>query len=154
MLDTAECGRGGASQRVWSVTGKLPEYMIILRNCCFKTSLWLRYCGYFFFLRKNSYLEIRGFAGGSDSKESACNAEDPGLLPGLEMATHLSIRAWRFPRTEEPGRLQPRGGRVGHSWATNIYLWCCFSVTNRVQLFATPWTAACRASLSLIFRYA
>ena len=24
-----------------------------------------------------------GFSGGSDSKDSACNAEDPGLLPGL-----------------------------------------------------------------------
>ena len=25
-----------------------------------------------------------GFHGGSDSKESACNVEDPGLIPGLE----------------------------------------------------------------------
>ena len=24
-----------------------------------------------------------GFPGGSDSKESACNAGDPGLIPGL-----------------------------------------------------------------------
>ena len=24
------------------------------------------------------------FHGGSDSKESACNVEDPGLIPGLE----------------------------------------------------------------------
>ena len=24
-----------------------------------------------------------GFHGGSDSKESACNVEDPGLIPGL-----------------------------------------------------------------------
>ena len=24
-----------------------------------------------------------GFPGGSDSKESACNAEDPGSIPGL-----------------------------------------------------------------------
>ena len=24
-----------------------------------------------------------GFSGGSDSKESACNAGDPGLIPGL-----------------------------------------------------------------------
>ena len=27
-----------------------------------------------------------GFPGGSDSKESACNAEDPGLIPGLGRA--------------------------------------------------------------------
>ena len=26
---------------------------------------------------------------------------------------------------------------------------CCFSVTNHVQLFATSWTATCQASLSL-----
>ena len=25
-----------------------------------------------------------GFPGGSDSKEAACNADDPGLTPGLE----------------------------------------------------------------------
>ena len=44
---------------------------------------------------------------GSDSKESACNAGDPGLFPGLggslekRMATHSSILAWRIPWTEE-----------------------------------------------------
>ena len=32
-----------------------------------------------------------------------------------EMATHLSILAWRIPWTEGPGRLQPMGlQRVGH----------------------------------------
>ena len=41
-----------------------------------------------------------GFLGGSDSKESACNAGDPGLILGWEdplekgMATHISILAW------------------------------------------------------------
>ena len=28
------------------------------------------------------YIHIQGFHGGSDSKESACNAGDPGLIPG------------------------------------------------------------------------
>ena len=28
-----------------------------------------------------------------------------------EMATHSSILAWRFPRTEEPGRLQAIGSQ-------------------------------------------
>ena len=38
--------------------------------------------------------------------------EDP-LEEG--MATHCSILAWRIPRTEEPGGLQPIGSqRVGH----------------------------------------
>ena len=44
-------------------------------------------------------------------KESACNAGDPGSIPGSDyplkkgMGTHSSILAWRIPRTEEPGGL-------------------------------------------------
>ena len=49
-----------------------------------------------------------GLPGGSDGKETACNADDPGLIPGLgsgrslekEMATHASILAWKIPWTE------------------------------------------------------
>ena len=38
-----------------------------------------------------------------------------------EMATHSSILAWRIPRTEEPGGLQPTGSqRVGHDLATSL----------------------------------
>ena len=49
-----------------------------------------------------------GFPGGSDGKESACNAGDLGLTPGSEkslekgMETHSSILAWIIPWTEEP----------------------------------------------------
>ena len=32
---------------------------------------------------KNHFPVSQGFPGGSDSKESACNAGDPGLIPGL-----------------------------------------------------------------------
>ena len=52
-----------------------------------------------------------GFPGGSDSKESTCNVEDPGLIPGLGdplekgMATHSSILAWRILWTQESGGL-------------------------------------------------
>ena len=46
--------------------------------------------------------------------------EDP-LEKG--MATHSSIRAWRIPWTEEPGRLQSKGSqRVRHDWATWLSL--------------------------------
>ena len=51
-------------------------------------------------------------SGGSDGKESACNAGDPGSIPGSGrspekgMTTHSSILAWRIPQTEEPGGLQ------------------------------------------------
>ena len=61
------------------------------------------------------------FPGGSDGKESACNAGNQGSSLGQEkpfekgMATHSSILAWRTPWTEEPGRLQPMGSqRVRH----------------------------------------
>ena len=61
------------------------------------------------------------FPGGSDSKESACNAGDLGSIPGWEdplergMATHSSVLPWEIPWTEEPGELQSLGSqRVGH----------------------------------------
>ena len=50
-----------------------------------------------------------GFSGGSDAKESDCNARDPRFkkIPMEKgMATHSSILAWRIPRTEKPGRPQ------------------------------------------------
>ena len=56
-----------------------------------------------------------GFSGGSDGKESSCNAGDLGSIPGSGrspekgMATHPNILAWRIPWTEEPGRLQSMG---------------------------------------------
>ena len=39
-----------------------------------------------------------GFPGGSDDKESTCNAGDLGSIPALEkgMAIHSSILAWRI----------------------------------------------------------
>ena len=61
------------------------------------------------------------FPGGSDGKGSACNAGDPGSIPGSgkspekEMATHSSTLAWKIPWMEEPGMLQSMGSqRVGH----------------------------------------
>ncbi|KAI4549847.1 hypothetical protein MG293_002177 [Ovis ammon polii] len=52
----------------------------------------------------------RSFPGGSDSKESACNAEDLESSLGQEdplekeMATHSSTLAWKIPWTEEPDK--------------------------------------------------
>ena len=52
------------------------------------------------------YTANQGFPGGSEGKESACNAGDAGLIPGLGRSpgegngyTHSSILAWRIPWT-------------------------------------------------------
>ena len=65
---------------------------------------------------------------GSDGKESACNAGDLGLSPGLGrspgegMATHSSILAWRIPWTEELDGLQSVGlQRVAHDSVINTF---------------------------------
>ena len=66
---------------------------------------WDKFFVYQFYLQK-------GFPGGSDGKESACNAGDPGSTLGSgrslekEIATHCIILDWRIPWTEEPGGLQ------------------------------------------------
>ena len=60
---------------------------------------------------------ILDFPGGSVGEESACNAGDPGLIPGgedpleKEVATHSGILAWEIPWTEEPGGLQSMGSQ-------------------------------------------
>ena len=51
----------------------------------------------------------RGFPGGSDGKHSACNAGDPGSIPGSGRSlgegngARSNALAWEIPRTEEPG---------------------------------------------------
>ena len=58
-----------------------------------------------------------GFPGGSDGKESACSAGDPGSIPGWKdplekrMATHSSTLSWKIPGTEEPDSLQSMGSQ-------------------------------------------
>ena len=64
------------------------------------------------------FVKTLGLPSDSDAKESACNAGDAGLIPGLgrfpgEGNGNLSnILAWRIPRTEEPGGLHTQQGRV------------------------------------------
>ena len=61
---------------------------------------------------------VMDFLGGSDGKESTCNAGDLGQEDALEkgMATHSSILAQRIPWTEKPRGLQSMGSqRVRHN---------------------------------------
>ena len=56
--------------------------------------------------------------------------EDP-LEKGI--ATHLSILAWRIPRTEKPGGQQSMGSqRVRHEWAINTH---CAGNLHRVKIY-------------------
>ena len=66
--------------------------------------------------------------GGSDCKETACNAGDLGLIPESGrspekgMATHSSTLAWRILRPEEPGGLLSMGlQRVRQEWEPNTF---------------------------------
>ena len=60
-------------------------------------------------------LRDEGIPDGSDGKESACSAGDPGSILGLGnpleegMATHSGALPWRIPRIEESGGLQSIG---------------------------------------------
>ena len=54
--------------------------------------------------------EQLGFPGGSDGKESACNARDLGSSPGSGRSPggdhgHSRIPPWRIPWTEKPDGL-------------------------------------------------
>ena len=68
--------------------------------------------------------QVMGFPGGSVVKNPPDNEGDLG--PSLDwedalekgMATHSSILAWRIPRTEGPGGLQPMGWQRVAQWVT------------------------------------
>ena len=62
-------------------------------------------------------IEHMGFPSGSDGKESACRAGDPGSIPGSGRSpgrgngNPLQYSFWRIPWAEEPGRLQSMGSQ-------------------------------------------
>ena len=65
---------------------------------------------------------FKGFTGGLDGEESACNVKDSSLIlelvrsPEKGIAPHSSILAQEIPWTEEPSRLQSmRMKRVGNN---------------------------------------
>ena len=63
---------------------------------------------------------MKGFPGSSAGKESACNAGDPGLIPGLGRSpggrceTHSRILVWRVPTDRGAYSVTVRG--VIKSW--------------------------------------
>ena len=85
------------------------------------------FCSFFFFaeyyLTVGIYTPtVKYIYGGSDGKASACNAGDPGSIPGSGRSpggghgNPLQYSCLEIPWTEEPGRLQSMGSqRVGHN---------------------------------------
>ena len=64
----------------------------------------------------------------SDSKVSAYNVGDLGLIPGSGRSpgegnsNPLQYSCWKIPRTKDPGGLQSMGlQRVRHDWATSLH---------------------------------
>ena len=53
-----------------------------------------------------------GFSGGSDSKESVCSAEDPGLIPGLGRSPG---KRNGYPLVFFPGEFHGQRSLVGYS---------------------------------------
>ena len=77
----------------------------------------MEYLGY-----KCCFTPFRGFPGGSEDKESACNAGYPGSIlglgrpPGEGNGNPLQYSCLENPMEEEPGGLQSTGSqRVGHN---------------------------------------
>ena len=70
-----------------------------------------------------------GFPGGSEGKESACNAEDTGLIPGWERSPGkgngypLQLSSLENPMDRGTWQAIVCGvTRVGHDWMTNTFI--------------------------------
>ena len=82
------------------------------------------------------------FPGGSEGKESACNARDLDLIlrlgrsPGEGNGNHSNIPAWRIPWIEEPNGLQS----WDHSWTwlSKYHTHTC-DITDTILLLQTSY---------------
>ena len=80
---------------------------------------------------------VLGFPGDSDSKESACNAGDPGLIPGWGRSlgegngSQLQYSCLGNPWTEKPGRLQSKAVEV-------FYYLLCTQLLNLPSVLPCP----------------
>ena len=75
------------------------------------------------------------------SNNRICQKQIPGLgkSPGGEYATRSSIRAWRIPMADEPGRLQSMGSqRLGHDSVTKHSTYAS-ELWTAVELLGSEW---------------
>ena len=111
------------------------------------TFLWCLACGpglCFPVLLSILLLASISFPGGSEDKVSACNAQGPGSIPGLERFPWR--RKWQPTPIFLPGEshgqrslagYSPQGHRVGHDWATSLslslllrYIYLCYILSQ------------------------
>ena len=97
---------------------------------------------------KWEFSSLMGFPGGSDGKESACNAGDLGSIPGLGRSPgggHGSPLQYSFLENPHGQRsladCSPSGHRVRHDWVTNtlpvtlITFWLRWSWLHTILAF-------------------
>ena len=100
-----------------------------------------------------------GLPGGSDTKESACNAGDPGSIPGSGRSpgggngNPLLYSRLENPMDRGVWRVTVHGvTRVGHDWEANTFTFCrmCFPVTRYQQ---EKWNVNCPFILKKLLLY-
>ena len=94
--------------------------------------------------RNNNYKWL-SFPGGSDGKESVCNAEHPGSVlgsgrsPGEGNGNPLQYSCLKNPMDRGPGGLQSMGSqRVGHDWVTNTFTFTIINIKYAYCLWDSP----------------
>ena len=76
---------------------------------------------------------VENFPAMQETQVQSLGQEDP---LEEEMATHSRVLAWRFPWTEEPGRLQSMGSqRIGYNWTTRQRQQQLWALAHSEQFF-------------------
>ena len=114
---------------------------------------------YIFFFRLFHYRLLQDTEGGfpcsSVGKESACSAGDPGSIPVLGRSPGEGngnpLQYSCLDNSMDRGAWWVTVHGVTKEWGMTLQLNTTSSVQllSCVRLFATPWTAACQASLSI-----
>ena len=119
----------------------------------------------FFFLQTHQSLDWRsiliaficfvftGFPDSSVGKESTCNAEDLGSIPGLGRFSGEG-KGYPLSGLENSTECIVHGVAKSRARLNDFYQTLATTILSvqslsRVRLFATPWAAACQASLSI-----
>ena len=93
-----------------------------------------------------------GFPCVSAGKESACNAGDLGLIPGLERSPGEETGyLLQYSCLENSMGCTVHGAATSWTQPSDFHFHVKVKSLSRVQLFATPWTVAYQAPLSMGF---